>query len=169
LVHEHFSSKAIGCRAPGRAEIHRAGPRLEIGDQILHRIDRQRLVDHEHVAEFGRQRDLDEVTAHVEWKVVAHQRRNDLAAEAADQKRIAVRRSAHDVAHADETIAAGPVFDHHALIEPRLQRFRHQPSHHVGDPARRECNNESDRAGRISVVSLRAGEGHEEERKHTQS
>jgi hypothetical protein len=37
----------------------------------------------------------------VEREIVLHQRRHDLSAESADQKRVAIRLRANDLAHAD--------------------------------------------------------------------
>jgi len=66
---------------PDEPKFNRARPRFQVRDQLGHRIDRQRRVDDQHVAELGGERDLDQIAAHVERKIVAHQRRNDLAAE----------------------------------------------------------------------------------------
>jgi hypothetical protein len=105
--------------------------------------------------ELGRQRDLDDVAPHVERKVILHQRRHDLSAKAADQERVAVRRRAHDLAHADEAVTARLVLDNDSAAELVLQELRDQPAHDVGDPARRERDDELDGPAWIALLRAR--------------
>ncbi len=155
LEHEQLGRQPIRRGAPGRAEVQLPRPCFHVGDQLGDRAHRQILVDHHHIGELRRHRDLDDVAPHVERKVVLHQRRNDLAAKAANQERVAIRRRAHDLAHADEAIAARLVLDDDGGAEPVLQKLRDQAAHDVGDAAGRERDHELDRPAGIALLRER--------------
>ena len=73
-----------------------------------------------------------------------------------DTQRVAIGLGSDDFAHRDRTARARPIDDDHLLIEHRAHFVGKRPGKDVGGAARREPNQQPNRA--IGKVRLRGGE-----------
>ena len=155
--HEQRGRQVQRAVEAGRAEDDLVRPLLGVVDQILQRLVRRLVVDHEHHRAFGEARDRDEIGAG-ELRLAAEQLvhlgkagdRNDV-----DEQRVAVGLGAGGKLRADRAGGAGLGLDHHRLLDDRLEHRGERPADHVGGAARRKRIDQRDRAGRIGVLRLR--------------
>ena len=102
------------------AEIEFARVLLRHGDEVAHRLGRERRIGQQHNRHGADQADRREVLARVEPGVNVEARIDRDRSGVTEQQRVAVRRRLRDDARADGSAAAGPVVDHDLLAE----RFR---------------------------------------------
>ena len=133
--------------AGGPAEL--AGRLLRKRDQLLHVVDRQARIDHQHVRPRCQHRDrgegLDRVIAALEVVDPGIDRVPDRD----ERNRIAVLGRVGGELGADHHAGAAAVVDDDLPSQPLAERCRDRPSHHVIAAAGHGRNDEPDRLGRI--------------------
>ncbi|MNX57975.1 hypothetical protein D3C86_888020 [compost metagenome] len=151
---EEFRPQVGGAAHPGRPVAELAGFRLGAGDQVRHRLDAARRIDHQHDglhrhdrAEF---KTLDAVV-----RRLLHQRRHDVARGRAQQQGVAVGLGPSHEARADGRAAAGLVLHHHRLAQALFQRARQAARHDVGRPPGRVRIDQRD--GVVRIASRHGG------------
>ena len=146
-----------------RREIELAGIRLRVGDELLHRVHRQRRIDHEHVGNAGDQDDRREILDVVVRHLRVQARVDRVRAHGAHFQRVAVGRGLGDQLRADVAAGAGPVVDDDRLAPCVGELLRDGAGEDVGGAARRERHDEADRLRRIG---LRPGARRERREQH---
>ncbi len=137
-----------------------AGPRFGERDQLLHRLDRQRRIDHDQIRRARYQYQRREVFHRVP-RQIALQKRCQPERTAGDQQRVSIGRGArHDLA---QYHAARPVLDDDLLLERAGQRLRDDARGEIAVAAG-AAGNETHRLGRESLRVSRCCNGNAQAR-----
>ena len=141
---------------PGVPNASRPGFSLRQPDQVRHRVDRQRRIDHQHERHAREERDRREVLARIVGKVLAH---GDVDREHRARRHhdgVAVRRRVRDRRGRRHAAAARPVLHHERLAQALLEPLAQHAGEQAGHPAGRKRHDEGDRPVRV-VGRLRRG------------
>ena len=121
-----------------------------MGDELGHRLGWKRWIDLHDIWNADDARDGRDVADEIEIELVV-ERRVVRVRTGGQEKRIAVRRRAHDGFSSDIATAARPILDDELLAEPLGQRLCDQPREDVGPTARGKANDDAHRPRRIGL------------------
>ena len=157
LLHEQLRRQIVERADAGRAEAELAGPRPGVGDELLHRLHRQLVVDHHGGGVFGGAGDRHEVARRVERRLGVDRIADHGRADRPGHDRVAVRLRLEHLAQAEHAVGARLVLHHDGLAEPRPQPVADDARRQIGDAGRRKRHHHADRVRRIRVRSRRGG------------
>ena len=144
---------------PGRAEGDLAGLLPGELDQVRHRLDRQRRIDHQHERHAREQRDRREVLARIIGQALAHGHVDREHRARRHHDRVAVGRRMRDRGCRRHAAAARPVLHDERLAQALLEPLAQDASEQAGDAARRKRDDEADGAAGIVGWLGRRGSG----------
>ncbi len=141
-------------RAAARGTITQlAGVGLRIGDEFAHRPHRQRRAHHQHVRNFRHQRNRREIPDRIIGQLLIKRREYRGVGDRPEQECVAVRRRLGGGVRRDEAARAGSIVDDDVLAKCVAQRRRHDTRHEICRSTRREADQQTDGAMRISGAS----------------
>jgi hypothetical protein len=141
---------------PPDAKLSCAGER----HQVVHAVDRQRRMHHQHGRDVGHERDRREVRDWVEAHLRVQELVHGVRAHGAEQQGVAVRRRARGRLGADIAGGAAAILDQHRLAPLLAHLLRDHAPEDVGGAAGRPRYDHAHGFGRIGLRrNLRSGEG----------
>ncbi len=146
---EHLAGEVNGAAGAGRSEIELAGILLGEGDELRHRLDRQRGMNFHHHRQIGDQRQHPEIPHRIVGQFLVEHRVEHDDRRRRDEQRVAVGLGAGHRLGADRALRAGLVLDDDGLLQVPAEIFADQAAEHIGGTARGIGNHELDRARRI--------------------
>ena len=147
---------AVAAMADGDAGGRRPGEPDHVGDGVTREGERRRQ-DERRLREAADRR---QILERVVRQLFVEADIDRKCAGGADREDVAVGRRLGDRIEPDRTAGAGPVLDHDGLAEARLQLRLEGARHDLGGAARREGDDQPDRARRIGLRGDAAHEAH---------
>ncbi len=162
---EQFGGQVRHRPVPARAIAELSGIGLGVGDQVGHRVERQRRIDHQDDRALGIRRDRRKAFQRVVARVLVDQRRDHLAAGAAHQQRVAVGIAVGDVAGAERVAGAAAVLDEELLAQGRAEIVGHDPGDEIDGPRGNRGHDDLHRPVRIGLRAQRQRAAKEQQRR----
>ena len=136
-----------------RGEVHLSRIGLRVGDELLHRIHRERRVDDQEVRTLRHQNDRVIAGERIVAGILLQDGGKHESARARIEQRVTVRLGLGRFFGADCVAGPGAIVDHHGLPDGRGQIIANEPGDHVDRTAGRRRNDDFDRPRWINFGS----------------
>ena len=145
----------VGGAVAGRTVGDLAGPRAGIFDQVLHRPDRQRRIDDQHLRNCAEFNDRREVLDRIVGQLRIDARIDGMGRHGSEHDGVAIGCGARHIFGADAAAGAGSVVDDHPLADAFRELAGEDSTENIGRASGLERDHQHDRLG--GIVLRRSG------------